>query len=485
MSALKKTDKLFYADTNMDPSRVRRIVMDGLKGSDGGELFMEQRKEETLVWDEGRLSTNSSSLGEGFGLRFIANDAFAYATSNEFTEKAILDAADTVGQMRSFAKGGTTSLATAPSRSLLFTEDDPIAAIEKKRKIELLQKIDAYVRAKDPKVKQATVAISSETQAVQIIREDGERMADIRPLVQLRVAAVLEKNGRSEKGSTATGGRYTLDDLFDEKVWKALADDAIRMAEVNLESVDAPAGEMSVVLNPGWPGVMLHEAVGHGLEGDFNRKGSSAFSGKVGQQVAAKGVTVIDQGDIADRRGSLNFDDEGVPTQENILIEDGVLKGYMQDRMNARLMGVAPTGNGRRQGYEYAPMPRMTTTFMKAAGRTYDHDEIIASVKDGIFAANFGGGSVDIVSGEYVFEMTEAYRIRNGKVCEPVKGATMIGNGPESMKQIKMLGDDLALDPGVGVCGKSGQGVPVGIGQPTVRMDGITVGGRGPSKPKP
>lgn len=485
MSALKKTDQLFYADTNMDPERVCRIVRNGLQGSDGGELFMEQKKSEILVWDEGRLRSNNSGLSEGFGLRFIANEAFAYATSNEFTEQAIMDAADTVAQMSIFAKGGMASLAKAPTRKPMYTDEDPIAAIEKKRKIALLKKIDEYVRAKDPKVKQATIVITSENQAVQIIREDGQRMADIRPLVQLSVSAVLEKNGRAEKGSSATGGRYTVEDLFDEKVWKALADDAIRQAEVNLESVDAPAGEMSVVLNPGWPGVMLHEAVGHGLEGDFNRKGSSAFSGKVGQKVASKGVTVIDQGNIEGRRGSLNFDDEGVPTQENILIEDGVLKGYMQDRMNARLMGVAPTGNGRRESYEHAPMPRMTTTFMKAAGRTYEHAEIIASVQDGIFAANFGGGSVDIVNGEYVFEMTEAYRIRNGKVCEPVKGATMIGNGPQSMKQIKMLGDDLALDPGVGNCGKAGQWAPVGIGQPTVRMDGITVGGRGGSDPKP
>ena len=339
----------------------------------------------------------------------------------------------------------------------------------------LLQEIDAYARAADPRVKQVSASIAGSWQAVQIIRPDGYRAADIRPLVRLNVSVVVEQNDRMESGSSGTGGRIMFDRYLDPAIWRAEVDEALRLALLNLDSVAAPAGEMEIVLGSGWPGVMLHEAVGHGLEGDFNRKGTSIFSGKVGEQVAAKGVTVIDDGTIADRRGSLTIDDEGTKSGHNVLIEDGILRGYMQDRQNARLMGVDPTGNGRRESYAHLPMPRMTNTYMASGDMA--PEEIVSSMKKGIYAVNFGGGQVDITSGKFVFAASEAYLVESGKIGAPVKGATLIGNGPDAMSKITMVGNDSKLDAGVGTCGKAGQSVPVGVGQPTLKIGGITVGG--------
>ena len=344
-------------------------------------------------------------------------------------------------------------------------------------KVALLEKIDAVARAKDPRVAQVTASLSASWSAIEIVRPDGFVARDIRPLVRLNIAIVAEANGRRERGSFGMGGRYLYDRLFDEGQWMRGIDEAVRQALVNLDSVAAPAGETTVLLGPGWPGVLLHEAIGHGLEGDFNRKGTSAFSGRIGERVAAPGVTVVDDGSIAERRGSLSIDDEGTPTRETVLIEDGVIKGYMQDRLNARLMGVEATGNGRRENYQHAPMPRMTNTFMR--GGDDDPAELLSRVKDGIYATAFGGGQVDIVSGKFVFACTEAYKVENGKIVAPIKGATLIGDGPSVLTRVSGIGNDLALDEGVGVCGKGGQSVPAGVGQPTLLIDGLTVGGTG------
>ena len=357
----------------------------------------------------------------------------------------------------------------------LYTEDNPLGLVDLAIKTRLLTEIDAYARSRDARVRQVMASLSGVWQAVQIIRSDGRRAADIRPLVRLNVAIVVGEDDRMETGSAGSGGRVVYDRYLDPQHWKAQVDEALRQALVNLGAVPAPAGEMTVVLGPGWPGVMLHEAVGHGLEGDFNRKKTSAFSGMIGQRVATKGVTVVDDGTLPDRRGSLTVDDEGTPTNCTVLIEDGILKGYMQDRMNARLLGAVPTGNGRRQSFAHAPMPRMTNTYMLAGGQ--DPQEIIGSVKRGLYAVNFGGGQVDITSGKFVFSASEAYLIEDGKVGPAVKGATLIGNGPDAMTKVTMIGNDLRLDDGIGTCGKDGQGVPVGVGQPTLRMDGLTVGG--------
>jgi len=388
---------------------------------------------------------------------------------------ALKRAADSVSAV---TKGyhGTAALApSAGANAPLYTDQNPLAATPFETKIKLLQEIDTYARTADPRVKQVTASIAGSWQAVQILRADGVRVADIRPLVRVGVWVAVEQNGRMESGSSGAGGRVMLDQWLSAENWQAQVDEAIRIAVLNLDSVPAPAGEMEIVLGAGWPGVMLHEAVGHGLEGDFNRKGTSVFSGRVGEQVASKGVTVIDDGTIVDRRGSITVDDEGTPSRRNILIEDGILKGYMQDRQNARLMGVDTTGNGRRQSYAHAPMPRMTNTYMESGDK--DPAEIVASIKKGIYAVNFGGGQVDITSGKFVFSAAEAYLVENGKIGAPVKGATLIGNGPDAMSKITMIGNDTKLDDGIGTCGKAGQSVPVGVGQPTVKMGGITVGG--------
>ncbi|MFZ5608304.1 MAG: metalloprotease TldD [Pseudomonadota bacterium] len=468
------TTDLFFTRAGMDPGRVAAKVAEALAGMDDGELYLEYTQSEALAWDDGRLKTASFSTAQGFGLRAVKDEATGYAHASELSEEAIARAGQTVQAVRGGHRG---QMALAPARTnrRLYAPDNPINAIDFAQKIGLLQAIDAYARARDPQVAQVSATLSSSWQAVEILRADGMRARDIRPLVRLNVSLVTERGERREQGYHGQGGRHGMAAFFDEAVWRAAVDEALRQALVNLDAVPAPAGEMTVVLGPGWPGVLLHEAVGHGLEGDFNRKRTSAFAGLVGQRVAAPGVTVVDDGTIEARRGSLTIDDEGTPTSHTVLIEDGILKGYMQDRLNARLMGMAPTGNGRRESFAFAPMPRMTNTFMLAGGE--DPQDILRRVKSGIYAKNFGGGQVDITSGKFVFSCTEAYRIENGALGAPIKGATLIGMGPEVLKHVTAIGNDLALDPGIGICGKAGQSVPAGVGQPTLLIDRLTVGG--------
>ena len=475
LNPLDKTASLFFEKTGLDEADVQAVVADALKGSDDGELFLEERHSEMLVFDDERMKSSSYDNTSGFGLRAIAGEAHGYAHSGEMTLDAIKRAASTVQSVKSGYKG---TLAVAPDggrNHALYTDTNPLEVTAFGDKVELLQLIDAYTRDSDPHVKQVNVSMAASWQAIRVMRPDGYQVADIRPLVRLNVSVVLEKDGRMEAGSSGAGGRVMFDHWMQPEIWKAEVHEALRVARVNFESISAPAGEMEVALGCGWPGVMLHEAVGHGLEGDFNRKGTSLFSGLVGEQVASKGVTVVDDGTMDDRRGSITIDDEGTPSQRNVLIENGILKGYMQDRQNARLMGVNPTGNGRRESFAHTPMPRMTNTFMMNGNHT--HDEILASMKKGIYAVNFGGGQVDITSGKFVFSASEAYMVENGKIGAPVKGATLIGNGPDAMSKISMIGNNLALDNGIGTCGKAGQGVPVGVGQPTLKMGGITIGG--------
>jgi TldD protein len=474
MTDLAVTDALFFERTGMDPARVGGLVTQSLAGMDDGELYLEYSQSESLALDDGRIKSASFDTSQGFGLRAIADEAAGYAHASELSEAAIRRAAATV---RAVASGYSGVMAAPPSGTnrSLYTEENPLGLVDLGAKTRLLTEIDTYARSCDARVRQVMASLSGVWQAVQIIRPDGRRVADIRPLVRLNVAIVVGEGDRMETGSAGSGGRVAYDRYLDPQHWKAQVDEALRQALVNLAAVAAPAGEMTVVLGPGWPGVMLHEAVGHGLEGDFNRKKTSAFSGMIGQRVATNGVTVVDDGTLPDRRGSLTVDDEGTPTNYTVLIEDGILKGYMQDRMNARLLGAAPTGNGRRQSFAHAPMPRMTNTYMLAGA--HDPQEIIGSVKRGLYAVNFGGGQVDITSGKFVFSASEAYLIEDGKVGPSVKGATLIGNGPDALTKVTMIGNDLRLDDGIGTCGKDGQGVPVGVGQPTLRMDGLTVGG--------
>ncbi|HEY5209118.1 MAG TPA: metalloprotease TldD [Stellaceae bacterium] len=474
MTDLISTDKLFFDRTGMDRGRVERIVADALHGMADGELYLEYTQSESLGFDDGRIKNASFDQSQGFGLRALSGEATGYAHASELSEAAIARAGKTV---RAVAEGHDGSIALPPpgTNSSLYTEDNPLAAVPFATKAALLGEIDAYARAKDARVRQVSASLSGVWQAVQIIRPEGARVADIRPLVRLNVSVVVEENGRMETGSSGAGGRVMYEQYLDPAQWKGQVDEALRQALVNLSSVPAPAGEMTVVLGSGWPGVMLHEAIGHGLEGDFHRKKTSAFTGLLGQRIASPGVTVVDDGTLPDRRGSLAIDDEGTPTRRNVLIEDGILKGFMQDRLNARLMGMAATGNGRRQSYAHAPIPRMTNTYMLAGDR--EPGEILASVKKGLYAVNFGGGQVDITSGKFVFSASEAYLIENGKIGPAVKGATLIGNGSDALTKISMIGNDLKLDDGIGTCGKDGQGVPVGVGQPSLRMDGLTVGG--------
>ena len=463
---------LYRADA-LDPDTALRLTADALRSTDDGELYLQYRAQESFGFDDGRLKTADYSTASGFGLRGVSGETTAFAHANDVSADAIRRAAATI----SLLDPAKAPLAPPPRRSnqILYTDADPMALIPFARKVALCQAIDAAARARDPRVAQVSVGLYGSWSVVEIVRPDGYVATDVRPLVRLNVGIVVEQNGRRETGSFGIGGRYLYDSLFEPATWNRAIDEAVAQALVNLESVAAPAGEMTVLLGPGWPGVLLHEAVGHGLEGDFNRKGTSAFSGRIGERVAAPGVTVIDDGSIADRRGSLSIDDEGTPTQENILIEDGILKGYIQDRLNARLMGVAPTGNGRRESYAHAPMPRMTNTFMN--GGNDDPAELLSRVKSGIFAKSFGGGQVDIVSGKFVFSCTEAYRIENGRLGAPIKGATLIGDGPTVLTKVTGIGNDMALDEGVGVCGKGGQSVPAGVGQPTLLIEGLTVGG--------
>jgi len=469
-------DTLFYTRTGMDRARIEARVAEALAGSDDGELFLEYGLSESFVFDDGRLKAATYDATQGFGLRAVAGEATGYAHASELTEEAIIRAGSAVQAVKA-GHSGTMALGPKGTNTKLYTDENPILGAEFSAKVKLLEEIDAFARGRDPRVKQVSCSLTGSWTAVEILRADGRRVRDIRPLVRLGVQIMASDGTRQEIGSHSGGGRVGYGDYMGAETWQAYVDEALRQALVNLESVAAPAGEMSVVLGPGWPAVMLHEAVGHGLEGDFNRKKTSAFAGLMGQRVAAPGVTVIDDGTMFDRRGSLSVDDEGTPTERTVLIEDGILKGYMQDRLNARLMGVAPTGNGRREGHSHQPMPRMTNTIM--LGGNHVSEEIIASVKNGLYATNFGGGQVDITSGKFVFSCTEAYLIEDGKVTRPVKGATLIGNGPEAMGRISMIGNDMKMDSGVGVCGKGGQSVPVGVGQPTLRMDAITVGGTG------
>ncbi len=457
-----------------DRSTVTRVVDDALDGADDGELFVEYHQSETLVFDNGRLKSGTFDTAQGFGLRAVSGETSGFAHSGELSLASLKRAASAVCSVNA-GHGGVAAGPPQPTNMRLYAETNPLGAPSFEDKIRLLERIDAYARGSDERVRQVSVSLAASWQVVEVLRADGQHVRDVRPLVRFNVSIVAGHGERQETGSYGTGGRAGFGEFVGEADWRMVADEALRQALINLEAKPAPAGSFDVVLGPGWPGIMLHEAVGHGLEGDFNRKGTSAFAGLVGEQVAAKGVTVVDDGTIAARRGSLSIDDEGTPGAYTVLIEDGVLTGYMQDRQNARLMNMQPTGNGRRQSYAHAPMPRMTNTYMLNADK--DPDEILAAVKDGIFAASFGGGQVDITSGKFVFDCTEAYRIRDGKIQEPLKGATLIGNGPKAMKQVTMVGNDMQLDPGIGTCGKNGQGVPVGVGQPTLLMSGITVGG--------
>ena len=474
MADLARTDDLFFTQTGMDRARVEKIVAEALAGMDDGELFLEWSQSEALALDDGRIKSASFDQSQGFGLRALSGESAGYAHASELSEAAIRRAAATVRAVQSGQSGVVAESPPGTNRSL-YTDANPLSQVDFPAKTRLLMEIDAYARSRDPRVRQVMASLAGEWRAVEIIRSDGARTADIRPLVRLNIGVVVEENGRMEAGGSGAGGRIAYERYLDPAQWKKQVDEALRQALVNLGSVPAPAGEMTVVLGPGWPGVMLHEAVGHGLEGDFNRKKTSAFTGLIGQRVAAPGVTVVDDGTLKDRRGSLTVDDEGTPSSTTTLIEDGILKGYMQDRLNARLMGMRPTGNGRRQSYAHAPMPRMTNTYMLAGA--HDPQEIIGSVKRGLYAVNFGGGQVDITNGKFVFSASEAYLIEDGKVGKAVKGASLIGNGPDALTKISMIGNDLKLDDGIGTCGKDGQGVPVGVGQPTLRMDGLTVGG--------
>jgi len=474
MTALDHTDRIFFEQAGLNLGRVEAIAADALVHADDGELFLEYSQSEALAWDDGRLKSASFDTSQGFGLRAVVGEMQGYAHAADLSEPALRRAAETVKAVQA-GYGGTVAASPQGTNRQLYIEENPLGLEPFDAKVKLLAEIDAYARSRDPRVRQVMASVAGSWQAVSIIRPDRHRMADIRPLVRLNVTVMVGEGDRQETGSYGTGGRRTYAAFFDPATWRGAVDHAIREALVNLGSVPAPAGEMTVVLGPGWPGVMLHEAIGHGLEGDFNRKKTSAFAGLMGQRVAAPGVTVVDDGTLENRRGSLTIDDEGTPSSCTTLIEDGVLVGYMQDRLNARLMNMRPTGNGRRQSYAHAPMPRMTNTYMLAG--KHEPEEIIRSVKKGLYAVNFGGGQVDITSGKYVFSMTEAYLIEDGKIGPALKGATLIGNGPKDLKKVSMIGNDLKLDDGIGTCGKDGQGVPVGVGQPTLRMDGITVGG--------
>ena len=474
MSDLAATDEIFFNTFDFNKSKVEQMVQDTLVDTDDGELFLEYCQTEGIAFDDGRIKSASFDTTQGFGLRAIVDEATGYSHASELSISAIQRAANAVSAVK---KGYVGSGQIAPSRTnnTLYIDENPLNKFGFDRKVNLLTSMNDYARSLDRRVRQVSASIMGNWQALQILRIDGYRAADIRPLVRLNIQLVLEDGTRLESGNHGIGGRVNYDEFFDEATWKNAVDESYRQAQVNLEAVDAPAGEMTVVLGPGWPGILLHEAIGHGLEGDFNRKKTSAFAGLIGEKVAASDVTVVDDGTIENRRGSLSIDDEGTPTEATVLIDKGILVGYMQDRMNARLMKTNSTGNGRRQSFAHAPMPRMTNTFMLAGNK--NPKEILTSVKKGLYATSFGGGQVDITNGKFVFSCTEAYLIENGKLTNPVKGATLIGSGPDVLTRVSMVGDDLLLDPGIGTCGKAGQGVPVGVGQPTLRIDGITVGG--------
>ncbi|QIE40644.1 metalloprotease TldD [Rhodobacteraceae bacterium SC52] len=468
------TDRFDPFVTRLDPDAALRLLRATTDGADDGELFLERRRSEVLSFDDGRLRTASFDASEGFGLRAVRGDTTGYAHSTEITEAALKRAGDTA-RLAVGAGGGTLAEPPRGTNTQLYSDVDPVIEAPFAAKVATLRDIDAFARDLDPRVVQVSATLAAGQQEVVIMRPDGMIVSDIRPMTRLNVSVILEENGRRESGGVGAGGRRPLSLVTDPDHWQDAVRESLRIAAVNLTAEAAPAGVMDVVLGPGWPGILLHEAVGHGLEGDFNRKKTSAFSGLMGQRVASPGVTVLDDGTIPNRRGSISIDDEGTPSHKTTLIEDGILVGYMQDRQNARLMGVPPTGNGRRQSYAHPPMPRMTNTYMLAGKE--DPADILAGLDDGIYAVGFGGGQVDITNGKFVFSCTEAYRVKNGKVGAPVKGATLIGDGPTAMQHIQAIGNDLALDPGIGNCGKSGQWVPVGVGQPSLRIGKLTVGG--------
>lgn len=461
-------------ETQFDEGEALKTLQETVAGADDGEMFLERRRSEALVFDDGRVKNASYNASEGFGLRAVRGETAGYAHSTQMTQSALKRAAETT-RLAVGSGGGTLADAPQPTNQRLYTDIDPISDAEFSVKLDTLKEIDAYARGLDKRVVQVSATIAASLQEVEILRPEGTRVRDVRPMARLNVSVIVEQDGRRESGGVGGGGRHGLLQLIAPDSWKPKVAEALRVALVNLHAQPAPAGEFDVVLGPGWPGILLHEAIGHGLEGDFNRKKTSAFAGLMGKQIAAKGVTVLDDGTIPDRRGSISFDDEGTQSGKNTLIEDGILVGYMQDRQNARLMGVAPTGNGRRESYAHAPMPRMTNTYM--LGGDTNPSDIVADLKDGIYAVGFGGGQVDITNGKFVFSCTEAYRVTNGVVGAPVKGATLIGDGATSLKHIRAIGNDMALDPGMGNCGKAGQWVPVGVGQPTLMIGGLTVGG--------
>ena len=444
---------------------------------DDGDVFMQCSRRESWMLEDGIVKEAGFSIDQGVGVRAVSGEKTGFAYSDEIALPALLDASRAARAIARAGGSGRVQARGAGHGRELYAAHDPMSDLDENDRLELLGSVDRMARAADPRVRQVMASLSAEHEVMMVASAAGALTADVRPLVRLNVSVIAEHDGRREQGSAGAGGRYGYEVFTRRGTAKSLVDEAVRMALLNLEAVDAPAGNMVVVLGPGWPGILLHEAVGHGLEGDFGRKGTSAFSGRVGERVASRGVTVVDDGTLENRRGSLNVDDEGTPTQCTTLIEDGIMKGFMQDRMNARLMGAAVTGNGRRESYSHLPMPRMTNTYMLAGG--HDPGEIIASVEKGFYAVNFGGGQVDITSGQFVFSASEAYLIEKGRVGSPVKGATLIGCGPEVLTRVSMIGNDLRLDDGIGTCGKQGQMVPVGVGQPTLRIDGLTVGGVG------
>src|SRR4051812_47929105 len=477
LERLATAQQLLLTPFGLDESHLLRALAEITAHKvDDADLYFQYTRSEGWSLEEGIVKTGSFSIDQGVGVRAVSGEKTAFAYSDDISEASLLDAARTV---RTISAGGGTGSTQVGSKKIaggrsLYQGVDPIATLDSTAKVQLLERAEKLARSKDPRVAQVMAGLASEYDVVMVARADGTLAADVRPLVRLSITVIAEQNGRREMGSGGGGGRFGLA-YFDDARIDGFVNDAVKAALTNLESRPAPAGEMTVVLGPGWPGILLHEAIGHGLEGDFNRKGSSAFSGRIGERVAAKGVTVLDDGTISDRRGSLNVDDEGHASQRNVLIEDGILRGYIQDSLNARLMGVAPTGNGRRESYAHIPMPRMTNTYMLGGDR--DPKEIVASIEKGLYASNFGGGQVDITSGKFVFSASEAYWVEKGRIQYPVKGATIVGNGPDALTRASMIGNDMKLDTGVGTCGKEGQSVPVGVGQPTLRIDGLTVGG--------
>jgi len=476
-SLVATAERLLLAPSGITLDQLSRVLASiHAHDVDFADLYFQHSLFESWSLEEGIVKSGSFSIDRGVGIRAVAGDKQAYAYSDDISLAALDEAATAVRAIGRQGQSAVTPVGRHGAARALYTIADPVAGLDEAAKVALVKNLERLARARDPRVVQVMASLAGEHETILIARSDGTLAADVRPLVRVSVTVIVEENGRREQGHAGGGGRLGYSH-FSDAVLADFAHQAVDQALLNLGARDAPAGTMTVVLGPGWPGILLHEAIGHGLEGDFNRKGTSAFAGRVGERVAAKGITVVDDGTMLDRRGSLNLDDEGHPTQRTVLIEDGILKGYLQDRMNSRLMKVGPTGNGRRESFAHLPMPRMTNTVM--LNGTHDPGSIIASVQNGLYAANFGGGQVDITSGKFVFSASEAWKIENGKLAYPVKGATLIGNGPDALTKVSMVGNDLALDSGIGTCGKEGQSVPVGVGQPTVRIEGLTVGGTG------